>query len=188
MGKRDHSPLTIESKKAQISTVWGAMIEFLKRFTGAAGLYSKGKAYETWYDVAESATLLYIIKLGGPDADSDSKRFAACVWSYLLSTAPRNAEMAEFQQGHEAQVENEALKLLDVDLPLREVIVSTLYVALAVCRGYDDEGRFERIMDSHVFAKYSGEYPVPSHSNYANLVEGWATVYSPPPGKEYKIR
>jgi hypothetical protein len=165
----------------------GTMLEFFKRFAGAARLYSDGKAYETWYKVAESATLLYIIKLCGPGADSDSKRIAACMWSYLLSTGPRNPEMAEFQQGHEPQIENEALKLLDGDLPFRELIVSTLYVALAVCRGYDDKGRFERILDSQVFAKYSGEYPLLSPRNYANLVEGWATLHSPPPGREYKI-
>lgn len=166
------------------------MFESLKRFAGAAGLYSTGKEYETWYKVAESSTLLYIVKLwggGGPDADPNSKRLAACVWSYLLSTTPRSAEMATFHEEHGAQIENEALKLLEGDLPFREVIVSTLYVALGVCRGYDDKERFERILQSPVFAKYSGEYTLLSHNDYANLVERWATVHSPPPGRKSDI-
>src|SRR6266540_4425227 len=139
------------------------MFEFFKRLAGAAYAYSTGKAYETSYKVAEDSTLQYIVKLWDAeetDACLDSKRFAACIWSYLLSTTPSNVEMLAFREARAAQIKDEALNLLEEDLPLQEVIVSTLYVALGVCRGYDDKERFERILEGPIFAKYSRAYPL----------------------------
>ncbi|HTA25657.1 MAG TPA: hypothetical protein VK763_19155 [Terriglobales bacterium] len=154
------------------------MFGFLKRAAGMADAYATGKAYEHWYKIAELTTMMYIEKLYEGDY---GRSFWLSVWSYLLCTMPKSQEILNFREEHEADIERAALDLMEEDEPFRQVIVSTLWVALGMCRAYDDKAGFDRILDSEVFKAFSPTYPMLSPQGYATTVESWSSVYSPPP-------
>jgi hypothetical protein len=106
---------------------------------------------------------------------------ATCIWSYLFCTEPTDRSVLEFRQRWASEIANAATRLLAADEPFREVIVYSLWVALAVSRSRDDRVSFDRIMSSTVFRQYSTTYPMPSHDKYSALVEGWSRKYSPLP-------
>ena len=153
------------------------MFGFLKRAAGLADAYATGKAYEQWYKIAELTTMMYIEKRY--DAEY-GRNFWLCVWSYLLCTQPKDQEILDFHEEHEADIERAALDLMEEDEPFRRVIVSTLWVALGMCRAYDDKAGYDRILDSEIFKAFSTTYPMLSSHDYSILVEGWSRVYSPP--------
>ncbi len=154
------------------------MFGFLKRAIGMAGAYSAGRADEQSYQLAQLCTIIYLHKqLDGDDVDS----MATCVWSYLFCTEPTDQGLLEFREQWQSEISNIAIQLLDTDEPFREVIVSSLWVALAVSRSQDDRAAFERIMSSAAFGQYSTTYPMLPHDKYSALVEGWSRMYSPLP-------
>jgi len=154
------------------------MFGFLKRAAGMAGAYASGKAYEQWYKIAELTTVMYIEKLYDVDY---GRSFWICIWSYLLCTAPKDQAILNFREEHEADIECQALDLMEEDEPFRQMIVSTLWVRLGVCRAYNDKSGYDRILDSEVFSRYSTTYPILPPEDYATLVESWSRVYSPLP-------
>jgi hypothetical protein len=152
------------------------MFDFLKRAIGMAGAYSAGKTYEQSYQLAQLSTIIYLHKQwDGDDAD----RMATCVWSYLFCTEPTDQGLLEFRERWKSEISIWGSDLLDTDRPFREVIVSSLWVALAVARSRSDHVAFERIMSSTVFIQYSTTYPMLPHDRYSALVEGWSREYSP---------
>ena len=152
------------------------MLGFLKRVIGIADAYSAGKGYEQAYKLAELSSLIYFDKHW---EIADAKGVA--VWSYLFCTEPTEPGVIEFRERWKDEITDTATLLLDSDEPLREVVVSSLWVALAVARSRDDRGDFERILSSRVFKQYSTSYPMLPHDRYAALVEGWSRKYSPLP-------
>ncbi|HXM67287.1 MAG TPA: hypothetical protein VN911_11190 [Candidatus Acidoferrum sp.] len=154
------------------------MFGFLKRAIGLAGAYSAGKAYEQSYKLAQLSTIIYLHKQCDGD---DGERMATCVWSYLFCTEPTDQGLIEFRERWKTEIVNTATEILDTDEPFREVIVSSLWVALAVSRSRDDRDDFERITSSAVFKQYSTTHPMPPHDRYSALVEGWSRKYSPLP-------
>ena len=154
------------------------MFNFLKRAIGMAGADSAGKAYEQSYKLAQLSTIIYLHKQCVGD---DGERMATSVWSYLFCTEPTDQGLIEFRERWRTEVGNTAMEILDTDEPFREVIVSSLWVALAVSRSRDDRDDFERIASSAVFKQYSATHPMPPHDRYAALVEGWSRKYSPLP-------
>ena len=154
------------------------MFGFLKRAIGIAGAYSAGKAYEQSYKLAQLSTIFYLRKQWD---DDDAKHMATCVWSYLFCTEPTDQSLIEFRERWKTEITSSATQLLDTDEPFRELIVSSLWVALAVSRSRDDRADFERITSSSVFRQYSAAYPMPPHDRYKALVEGWSRKYSPLP-------
>src|ERR1700675_2906220 len=154
------------------------MFGFLKRAIGLAGAYSAGKAYEQSYKLAQLSTIIYLHKQCDGD---DGERMATCVWSYLFCTEPTDQGLIEFRERWKTEIVNTATEILDTDEPFREVIVSSLWVALAVSRSRDDRDDFERITSTAVFKQYSTTHPMPPHDRYSALVEGWSRKYSPLP-------
>jgi hypothetical protein len=154
------------------------MFDFLKRAIGMAGAYSAGKAYERSYKLAQLSTIIYLHRQFDGD---DGERMATCVWSYLFCTEPTDQGLIEFRERWKTEIVNTATKILDTDEPFREVIMSSLWVALAVSRSRDDRDDFERITSSAVFKQYSTTHPMPPHDRYSALVEGWSRKYSPLP-------
>lgn len=154
------------------------MFGFLKRAAGMADAYARGKTLEQWYKIAELTTMMYIEKLYDVDY---GRSFWLCIWSYLLCTEPKDREILNFREEHEADIQREALDLMEEDEPFRQVIVSTLWVGLGVCRAYDDKAGYDRILGSEVFSRYSTTYPMLSPQDYSTLVESWSRAYSPPP-------
>jgi len=154
------------------------MFGFLKRAIGIAGAYSAGKAYEQSYKQVQLSTIIYLHKQWDGD---DAKNMAICVWSYLFCTEPTDQGLIEFRERWKTEIANSATHLLDTDEPFREVVVSSLWVALAVSRLRDDRADFERITSSSVFKQYSTAYPMLPHDRYSALVEGWSRKYSPLP-------
>jgi hypothetical protein len=157
------------------------MLDFLRRIAGKADAYATGKALEQWYRVAELATMSYVYKLWDVGRNPTGETFALCIWLYLFCNNPSDPEVLSFRAQHEVKIEEEALHLLDNDEPFRGVIASTAWIALAICRGYDDRKRFDRILASEVFKRYCTTYPMLPPEKYALLVESWARRYSPPP-------
>lgn len=157
------------------------MFGFLKRATRLADAYATGKAYEQWYKMAELTTMMYLEKLYDTQY---GRSFWLCIWSYLLCTQPNHQEILTFRDAHQSAIEREALDLLELDEPFRQVIVSTLWVGLGVCRAYDDKAGYDRILSSKVFSRYSATYPLLSPQDYSTLVESWSRAYSPVPGRE----
>jgi|SRR5271163_1232341 len=152
------------------------MLGFLKRVIGIADAYSAGKGYEQAYKLAELSSLIYLDKHWNiVDA------MGIAVWSYLFCTEPTELSMVEFRERWKDEITNKATLLLDSDEPFREVVVSSLWVALAVARSREDRGDFERILSSSVFKQYSPTYPMLPHDRYASLVESWSRKYSPLP-------
>jgi len=99
-------------------------------------------------------------------------------------TEPEDQSLLEFREQWKNEIISAATQLLDADEPFREVIVSSLWVALAVARSRDHRADFERILSSSVFRQYSGTYLMLPHGEYSALVEGWSRKYSPlPPEK-----
>jgi hypothetical protein len=154
------------------------MFDFLKRAIGMAGAYSAGKAYEQSYKLAQLSTIIYLHKQCDGD---DGERIANCVWSYLFCTKLTDQGLIEFRERWKTEIVNTATAILDTDEPFREVIVSSLWVALAVSRSRDDRDDFERITSSAVFKQYSATHPMPPHDRYLALVEEWSRKYSPLP-------
>jgi len=157
---------------------YGRMFDFLKRAIGMAGAYSTGKAYERSYKLAQLSTIIYLHKQFDGD---DGERMATCVWSYLFCTEPTDQGLIEFRERWNAEIIDAAREILETDEPFREVIVPSLWVALAVSRSRDDRADFERIMSSIVFKQYSTTYPMLPHNKYSALVERWSRKYSPLP-------
>src|SRR5713101_542090 len=155
------------------------MFGFLKRASGMVNAYATGKVYEQWYKIAEVATMQYVQKLWDSN-DPNNRNYSLCLWSYLLCTEPRSPELLAFSEQHTIEIEREALQFLELDEPFREVIISTLWVALGICRGQDNKSGFEKILHSEIFTKYCKTYPMLPHDKYAALVEVWARTYSPP--------
>jgi hypothetical protein len=145
------------------------MLEFLKRAIGMAGAYSAGKAYEQSYKLAQLSTIIYLHKQFDGD---DGERMAICVCSYLFCTEPTDQSLIEFRERWKTKIINTATQLLDTDEPFREVVVTSLWVALAVSRSRDDRADFDRITSSGVFKQYSTTYPMLPHDRYSALVEG----------------
>jgi hypothetical protein len=154
------------------------MFNFLKRAIGMAGAYSAGKAYEQSYKLAQLSTIIYLHK---QCAGNDGERMATCVWSYLFCTEPTDQGLIEFRKRWKTEIVNTAMEILDTDEPFREVIVSSLWVALAVSRSREHRDDFERITSSAVFKQFSTTHPMPPCDRYAALVEGWSRKYSPLP-------
>jgi hypothetical protein len=154
------------------------MFDFLKRAIGMAGAYSAGKTCEQSYKLAQLSTIIYLHKQCDGD---DGERMATCVWSYLFCTEPTDQVLIAFREQWKTEIVNTATEILDTDKPFREVIVSSLWVALAVSRSRDDRADFERIMSSTVFKQYSTTYPLLPHNKYSALVERWSREYSPLP-------
>jgi hypothetical protein len=154
------------------------MFDFLKRAIGMVGAYSTGKAYEQSYQLAQLSTIIYLHKHWDGDG---SDRMATCVWSFLFCTEPTDQGLLEFREQWKSEISNIGIELLDTDEPFREVIVSSLWVALAVSRSRDDRAGFDRIMSSTVFRQYSTAYPMLPPDRYSALVEGWSRKYSPLP-------
>jgi hypothetical protein len=154
------------------------MFDLLKRAVGMAGAYSSGRAYEQSYKLAQLSTIIYLHKQFDGD---DGERMATCVWSYLFCTEPTDQGLIEFRERWKAEIVNTATEILATDEPFREVIVSSLWVALAVSRLRDDRDDFERITSSAVFKQYSTIPPMLPHDRYSTLVEGWSRKYSPLP-------
>jgi hypothetical protein len=155
------------------------MFGFLKRVIGIADAYSAGKGYEQAYKLAELSSLIYLDK-HWKIADA----MGIAVWSYLFCTEPTEPGVTEFRERRKDEITETATLLLDSDEPFREVVVSSLWVALAVARSRDDRGDFERIFSSSVFKQYSTSYPMLPHDRYAALVEGWSRKYSPLPSAD----
>lgn len=155
------------------------MLGFLKRAAGMVHAYTTGKALEQSYKKAEVTTLIYVQKLW--DFDPSDQSLAICVWSYLLCTEPRSTELRAFREQHKDDIEGIALQILDDHELFREVIVSTLWAALVVCRSQNDKAGHDRIFACTVFKKYFQKYPMLSQEKYTALVERWAREYNPPP-------
>ena len=117
--------------------------------------------------------------LDDPD-DPHARNLSVCVWSYLFCTEP-SAELLAFREHHKGEIQDIALQIIDDDEPFREVIVSTMWVALGVCKSQNDRAGYDRILGSTILKKYFQQYPMLSHEKYAALVEAWAREYSPPP-------
>jgi hypothetical protein len=157
------------------------MFGFLRRAISTAGAYSVGKAYEQAYKLAQLSTIIYLHKQWDGD---DAERMATCVWSYLFCTEPTDQGLIEFRERWKTEIIDTATELLDTDEPFREIIVSSLWVALAVSRSRDDRDDFERITSSAAFKQYSTTHPMLPHDKYSALVEGWSRKYSPLPSAE----
>jgi hypothetical protein len=134
------------------------MFDFLKRAIGRAGAYSAGKAYERSYKLAQLSTIIYLHKQFDGD---DGERMATCVWSYLFCTEPTDQGLIEFRERWKTEIVNTATEILDTDEPFREVIMSSLWVALAVSRSRDDRDDFERISSVLCPAPCSSNIPPP---------------------------
>jgi len=167
--------------RARCTADKGIMFGFLKRAAGIVDDYATGKALEQWYKIAELTTMMYVLKLWDVDSNPSVKDFAINVWSYLLCTEPTDPRLVAFGVQHKGEIESEALRLLASDEPFRKVIVSTMWVGLGVCRSQEDKAGFEKILASEIFKLYSAAYPMLSHDKYAQAVEEWARLYSPPP-------
>jgi len=154
------------------------MFGFLKRAAKTVSAYRDGEAYKDCFLAAQFLTMQYIQKL--LVHDPEDKTLAVCTWSYLMCTTPRNAEMRSYSEQHAQKIEKQALELLDQDEPFREVVVSTLWVALGVCKGDGDKEGLERILSSEIFLKYSATYPLLSADQYNALGSAWMQKYCPP--------
>ena len=155
------------------------MFGFLKRVIGIADAYSAGKGYERAYKLAELSSLIYLDKHW-----KIADELGMAVWGYLFCTEPTEPGVIEFRERWNAEITDTASLILDSDEPFREVLLSSLWVALAVARSRDDRGDFERILSSSVFKQYSTSYPMLPHERYAALVEGWSRKYSPIPSAD----
>jgi len=120
--------------------------------------------------------MMYLHKeCDGPDAE----RIATCVWSHLFCTEPSDSDILVVLQHCGDEISRLAAHLLEADDAFRRVMVSTLWVALAVCRSRDDRAGFDRIMASDAFKLYSAECPMLSPERYSALVENWSRKYAP---------
>jgi hypothetical protein len=150
------------------------MFGFLRRAISTAGAYSEGKAYEKASKLAQLSTMIYLHEQCESD---DTKRVA--VWSYLFCTEPSDPGIIQFREQAKDEIADTATQLLDADEPFREIIVCSLWVALAVARSRDNRADFERILSSSVFKQYSATYPMLPHDRYSALVQEWSRKYSP---------
>lgn len=150
------------------------MFSFIRRAISTAGAYSAGKAYEEASKLAQLSTMIYLHK----QWEGEEAKCIA-VWSYLFCTEPSDPAVIQFREQSKDEIADTATLLLDADEPFREIIVSSLWVALAVARSQDDRADFERILSSSVFKKYSATYPMLPHGRYSALVEEWSRRYSP---------
>jgi len=107
-----------------------------------------GRAYEEAYKKAELNTMRYLDRHYAVGQD-----FCVCLWSYLLCTQPTSREILDYREEHEAVIEGEALEFMELEgnERFKQLIVSTLWVALGVCRAQDDKAGFDRILASKVF-------------------------------------
>lgn len=149
---------------------------FLKRAISLFAAYSTGCVYERAYKQAELSAMIYVHRRC---QGSDEERIAASVWSHLFCTEPTDPDVLAIREHCRAQISSLATQLLESDESFREVMISTLWVALAICRSRDDRIGFDRIMGSETFRLYSAAYPMLSESEYLALVENWARGYRP---------
>jgi hypothetical protein len=154
------------------------MFGFLKRAISTVGAYSAGKTYEQSFSLAQLSAMIYLDK---QLESAEAERLV--VWSYLFCTEPTDPGILEFRAQRHSEILITASQLIESDEPFRELVVSSLWVALSVSRSRDDHAAFERILSSNVFKQYSAEYPMLPHDRYSALVEGWSRKYSalPPP-------
>jgi hypothetical protein len=155
------------------------MFGFLRRAIGIAGAYSAGKGYEKAYNLAQLSTIIYLDKLG---KWADVERNA--LWSYLFCTEPRDPIIVDFCRQWKDEIADSATQLLDADEPFREVVVSSLWIALAVTRSQNDRTGFDRVLPSGIFKQYSTAYQMLPHDKYSALVERWSRRYSPVPSAD----
>jgi len=154
------------------------MFGFLSRAVGMVAAYSAGKRYEQAFKLAELSAMIYVHKQW---EGADAKSVADCVWSYLFCTEPLDQGILEYRERWKSEIVNTATQLLGSDEPFRELIVSSLWIALAVSRSRDDRAYFDRILSSNVFKQYSANYPMLPPDRYSALVEEWSRKYSPLP-------
>jgi hypothetical protein len=154
------------------------MFGFLKRLSRIPSAYADGKAYEQWYKMAMLTTMIYVDERC-PSAYG--KDFRLCVWSNLHCTEPTNSELLKVREEYRAEIETVAMTVLENDEPFREVIVSTLWVGLCMCRAYGDNDRYDRTLNSPVFARYSQSYRLVPPKVYGALIDRWSQKYSPQP-------
>jgi hypothetical protein len=120
--------------------------------------YSSGKKFEENYNHARILIQLIFFKKLNDASKSNA------ILSYLFSEDPLN-------ETDYPNLEQEVFEILDNSQDLKEIVVQTLQVKLALCQGYGNRDLFEKILKSSVFTKYGGEYKLCNINDYRRLID-----------------
>jgi hypothetical protein len=130
--------------------------------------YYKGKTFETWYKIA------LICSYKKLQSNLKEEKLSKSVFNRLFLFDDEKQDIKEFTEKNHKLIEEKAAEIISQDIEFRDLIIQTLFVKLAVARGYDNRSAFDKILGNDLFKTHF----LKSHIKPCNLNEYVALVES----------